>query len=89
VTAVTCTLTQALSGAFRAGRELVEAADAAGQVVLPDTITETIESLEKALLAANADVSVLASALPGLKYKDSAIDDYDSRAEAFLLDVAE
>lgn len=89
VTAVTCTLTQALCGAFRAGRELIAAADAAGQVAFPDTVTETIESLEKALLAAGADVRALASALPGLKYKNPPIDDYDSRAEAFLQEVAE
>ena len=52
MSAVTCTLMHALSEAFLSGRELVEAADAARQVALPDTVAETVESLEKALHAA-------------------------------------
>ena len=90
VSAVTCTLMHAFSEAFLAGRELVEAADAARQVALPDTLAETVESLEKALHAAGVDVRGLASALAGLKYGGAAISEYDdSKAGAFLQDVAE
>ena len=90
MSAVTCTLMRALGEAFLSGRELVEAADAARQVAFPDTVAETVESVEKALHAAGADVRGLASALAGLKYGGAAISEYeDSKAEAFLQDVAE
>jgi hypothetical protein len=89
VSAVTGTLMRAVAEAFGAGQELAAAAENAGQVALPDTVTDTIESLEQALLAAGADVRGLTSAVTGLKYNGATLGDYDSQAAAFLQDVAE
>lgn len=84
VTAVADELMDALAEACEHGIALIAAAREAQQHPLPDTLAETIESLEKALTAGKRDVVTITAAVSSLKHDSATAEDFASMAAEFI-----